>query len=87
MRAGSGGSRALVALALQALGCGIRRVADADVLAFFLPGIASGLANALSGEQGGAGWSRPASHVRRSARVALDTGLDGCWHPVLRPAW
>ncbi|KFM24404.1 hypothetical protein F751_3122 [Auxenochlorella protothecoides] len=49
MRAGSGGSRALVALALQALGCGIRRVADADVLAFFLPGIASGLANALSG--------------------------------------
>ncbi|KAL6769129.1 hypothetical protein ACKKBF_B17580 [Auxenochlorella protothecoides x Auxenochlorella symbiontica] len=49
LRAGSGGSRALVALALQALGCGIRRVADADVLAFFLPGIASGLANALSG--------------------------------------
>ncbi|RMZ54462.1 hypothetical protein APUTEX25_002038 [Auxenochlorella protothecoides] len=76
MRAGSGGSRALVALALQALGCGIRRVADADVLAFFLPGIASGLANALSG-----GRSSNPSSAGPGSRANM-AALDALTHLV-----
>ena len=50
--AGSQGSKLLRSSALNTLDCLIRFVADADALAFFLPGTVSGLTKALAAASG-----------------------------------
>ncbi len=47
VEAGATGSKALRAAALRALRLLVGAVADGDALAFFVPGIVSGLSNAL----------------------------------------
>ena len=47
MEAGATGSKSLRAAALRALRLLVGAVADGDALAFFVPGIVSGLSNAL----------------------------------------